>query len=458
MLAVLFSRVFVNLCGGTSPALTSKSIINPPKRVFKPSVRTSAERQEQLHHDGLHWRARNHAPRSSHLFGVCLTLVFAIDAIFPPLTGIGRYAFELARRLPQVHAMGELKFLSMWGWGQSLNDLSDKGLSSQTLMVREAFGRTRRWLAAKPWAIGPYDAVSDRWRGHLLRSARGAVYHSPNFFLSPHDGPSVATVHDLSVTRYPETHPEARRRYFELAFERSLSRATKLITVSETVRQELMADYGVPADRVQAVLNGVDSVFRPMTEVDTLPALRARGLRHGGYTLSVATVEPRKKLDKLITAYAKLPAPLRQAYPLVLIGSLGWLSSPVQRLIEQASSQGWLRFLGYVSQVELPVLYSGARGYAMTSIYEGFGLPVLEAMASGIPVLTSSVSCMPEVADGAALLAYPDDIDQLTDQLTRLLTDDEWRLQAVPRGLARARELSWERCLEQTVQVYRSVA
>jgi len=325
-------------------------------------------------------------------------------------------------------------------------------------MTPLVFARPRRWLATQPWAIRPYDLLSEAWRDHLLRNAKGAVYHSPNYFLPPHDGPSVATVHDLSITRYPETHPAARRRYFDLAFERSLKRATKLITVSETVRLELMADYGLPADRVQAVLNGVDPVFRPMAAIDTSAVLRAHGLQHGGYTLSVATVEPRKKLDRLIAAYARLPESLRQACPLVLIGALGWLNSPVQRLIEQASAQGWLRFLGYVSQGDLPALYAGARGYAMTSIYEGFGLPVLEAMASGVPVLTSSVSCMPEVAAGAALMAHPDDIDELSEQLTRLLTDDGWRLRAVPLGLARAGELTWERCLEQTLQVYRSVA
>jgi len=142
----------------------------------------------------------------------------------------------------------------------------------------------------------------------------------------------------------------------------------------------------------------------------------------------------------------------------VLIGAAGWLNSPLQQLIDQATAQGWLRFLGYVPQEELRALYAGARGYAMTSIYEGFGLPILEAMASGVPVLTSNVSCMPEVAAGAALLAHPDDLDRLREQLERLLTDDAWRARAVPLGLARAGELSWDRCLAQTLAVYRELA
>lgn len=385
-----------------------------------------------------------------------MKVVYAVDAIFPPLTGIGRYAYELARRLSRAPSVTELRYLAMLNWVDAGQDILGTPLPG--LVARPWVAAPRRWLATQTWAIAPYDFVSERVRRRLLSGARGAVYHSPNYFLSPYDGPSVATVHDLSVTRFPETHPIARRRYFDRAFERSLQRASLLITVSETVRQELIADYGLSPDRVRAVLNGVDASFRPMDVSETASLMQKHGLVHGGYTLSVATMEPRKKLDRLIMAYAQLPAVLRKMHPLVLIGATGWLSSPIQILMDQARAQGWLKFLGYVPQQELPALYAGARGYAMTSIYEGFGLPILEAMASGVPVLTSNVSCMPEVAGGAALLAHPDDLDGLREQLHRLLTDDVWRSQAVVNGLRRAGELTWERCLDQTLAVYREVA
>jgi alpha-1,3-rhamnosyl/mannosyltransferase len=387
-----------------------------------------------------------------------LKLVFAVDAIFPPLTGIGRYAYELANRLPQVEDIDELHFLTMWRWAR-LQQARGLGAEPASALVAPGwFGVARRWLAAQPWAVEAYDVSSEFWRGRLLQGVEGAVYHSPNYFLAPYDGPSVATVHDLSITRFPDTHPAARRRYFELAFERSLRRADMLITDSEAVKLEIVSDFGVSPDRVRAIHLGVDAAFRPMQPAETVGALHARALVHGGYTLSVATLEPRKKLDRLITAYGQLPQALRLAYPLVLIGAMGWLNSPLHTLIEQGQSQGWLRFLGYVPQDELPVLYAGARAYAMTSIYEGFGLPVLEAMASGVPVLTSSVSCMPEVAGGAALLAHPDDLDGLREQLGRVLTDDDWRVDAVVRGLDRARLMTWGRCVAKTVDVYKAVS
>ena len=395
-----------------------------------------------------------------------MKLVFAVDAIFPPLTGIGRYALELAMRLPHCAGVDDVRYLGMWYWAelkpkaQVRAQAEAKASESQATTLEPPWwlAQLRRQMSQRVWAVEFYDAVSDRWRGQVLKGARGAVYHSPNYFLAPHDGPSVATVHDLSITRYPETHPAARRRYVELALERSLNRASMLITDTEAVRQELVADYGVAPEKVRAIHLGVSQHFGPIPPEATAGVLQARGLKHGGYALSVATLEPRKKLDRLIAAYGQLPVAVRTAYPLVLIGSMGWLNSPLQRLIEQAQSQGWLRFLGYVSQDELPVLYAGARAYAMTSMYEGFGLPVLEAMASGVPVLTSSVSCMPEVAGGAALMAHPDDLDELQAQLHRLLTDETWRSQAVPLGLARAQQLTWDRCVAETVAVYRQVA
>jgi glycosyltransferase involved in cell wall biosynthesis len=385
-------------------------------------------------------------------------LVFAVDAIFPPLTGIGRYALELATLLPQCPELEDVRYLGMWHWAKLHAHVGSPPQKMADLQPPWWLAQFRRQMAQRVWAVEMYDAISDVWRGQVLKGARGAVYHSPNYFLAPHDGPSVATVHDLSITRYPDTHPRARRRYVELAFERSLLRASMLITDTEAVRQELLVDYGVAPEKVRAIHLGVSEHFRPMPPEATRNVLQAHGLTHGQYALSVATLEPRKKLDRLITAYGLLPSSVRSAYPLVLIGSMGWLNSPLQRQIEQAQSQGWLRFLGYVSQEDLPVLYAGARAYAMTSIYEGFGLPVLEAMASGVPVLTSSVSCMPEVAGGAALLVHPDDVDALTLQLQRLLTDDPWRAEAVPLGLARAKQMTWERCLAETIAVYREAA
>ncbi len=382
-----------------------------------------------------------------------MNVILAVDAIFPPLTGIGRYALELATRLPQQPGIDAVRYLGMWGWVPPPVAATAQA-TAEALTAPPWFAGLRRRMAASTWAVNAYDAVSEVWRRRLLRGEHGAVFHSPNYFLPDYDGPKVATVHDLSIYRFPETHPAARRRYFELAFERSLRRADALITDSEAVRQELMADFGVAPERVTAIPLGVDESFHPRSADEVQPTLARHGLQPDGYLLSVATLEPRKKLDRLITAYAQLPGTLQRQYPLVLTGAPGWLDGPIRAAIEQGRGAGWLKFLGYVPEAELPLVYAGARALAMISIYEGFGLPVLEAMASGVPVLTSNRSCLPEVAGDAALLVEPDEVDAIVEQLQRLLTDAPWRSASREAGLRRAAALTWDRCLQATADVY----
>jgi alpha-1,3-rhamnosyl/mannosyltransferase len=188
---------------------------------------------------------------------------------------------------------------------------------------------------------------------------------------------------------------------------------------------------------------------------ETNQVLQQYALEHGNYSLCVSTIEPRKKIDALLDAYSCLPHDLRRRYPLVLIGSVGWKCEALHQRIERCCAEGWVNYFGYVPEADLPVLYAGARLFVYPSNYEGFGLPVLEAMASGVPVVTSDCSSLPEVAGGAALLVDPDEVDSLADCVQRGLTDEEWRLSASSHGLNVASRFTWDRCVEETVQVYR---
>lgn len=395
--------------------------------------------------------------RVIHAEGAAVKVVFAVDAIFAPLTGIGRYAHEIAIRLPLVADIESVQYLGMWGWMPTAGGSTQDSRPETSFQMNPVLAKLRRSMSKNILAVELYDKVAENWRKRLLRRARGAIFHSPNYFVPEHDGPTVATVHDLSIYRFPEMHPKASRRYFDLSFERSLKRADALITDSETVRQEIISDFSVPAERITAIHLGVDASFRPYSNPEVSDVLERYRLCYGGFMLAVATLEPRKKLDNLIEAYGLLPANVKKKYPLVIVGSAGWLNERAQKRIVQGQTQGWLRYLGYVPQADLPRIYAAARGFAMISIYEGFGLPVLEAMASGVPVLTSNCSCLPEVAGGAALLANPLDVEQVKVQMEILLTDDVWRYAAVVRGLRRANELTWEMCMQRTATVYRSL-
>lgn len=368
-----------------------------------------------------------------------MTVVLAVDALSPAPSGIGRYAWELATRLPQRLGADGVRFYREGRWVAK----------PETLLQPTPAG------AAK--AARCFPLSSPRWlaRRLMTRACRGQVFHGPNYFLPPCADIGVATVHDLSVFKFPETHPVARIRQFEREFKATLARAVHLVTDSEATRLEVIDFLAWPAARISAIPLGVAASFAPAAAGAL--QLERYGLRRGGYTLCVSTMEPRKRIGNLLHAYQCLPAPLRQRYPLVLAGGAGWLSEALHQEIERLSAQGWLRYLGFVPETDLAALYNGARAFCYPSIYEGFGLPVLEAMASGVPVICANRSSLPEVSQGAARLVDPDDIEALAAALHSGLEDETWRAVASASGLAVASGYSWDSCVDQTVHLYKKL-
>lgn len=384
-----------------------------------------------------------------------MDVVLAVDAIATPLTGIGRYAFELAHRLPKHAHIKKMRYFSFGRWlsGVELERLTATDFKSTSQTATKGTSLRSR-LAGNRLAVRAYHTLSTPFYGWRLRDEGDSLFHSPNYFLPPFPGRSVATIHDLSHVWFPQFHPNARVDYLKRALPETLRRADFLITDAESVRQEVIRHFGWPSDRVTAIPLGVDSIFRPRTNVDLLPVLQRYGLQVDGYTLHVGTVEPRKNIDGLLTAYEALPSALRQRVPLVLVGAHGWQSESIHARIGKGAAAGWVHYLNFVQQDELPFLYSGARLFAYPSFYEGFGLPVLEAMASGVPVVTSNGSSLPEVVGSTALLVDPRDVNALTAALARGLEDEVWRASAIGGGLARASAFEWSKCVDSTALVY----
>jgi glycosyltransferase involved in cell wall biosynthesis len=354
-----------------------------------------------------------------------------VEALRPPLSGIGRYTWELCQRVPRQPGIDEVDF---YGWGRFIEDPADI-VTGDPLPKRRSMAR---WLPRRL-----------RKRESLL-----GLVHGPNYFLPRLAETGIVTIHDLSVLRFPETHPPERLRAFEQDFESSISRASHILTDTQTVREEMITTLGVAPERVTAVHLGVDSRYHPRNDEETAPLLRQWGLKPGAYGLGVSTLEPRKKILELLRAWQSLPAATREAFPLVLAGAKGWLNDEIHRQIDQGVAAGWLKFLGFVADDELAALYAGAALFLYPSIYEGFGLPPVEAMASGVPVIVARSSCLPEVCGPAARYVDPDDLTALTDAILESLEDEQWQSAARMEGLRVAGRYSWERCAAETVAVY----
>ena len=360
-----------------------------------------------------------------------MDLTLTVEALGPQLSGIGRYVWELCSRVPQQPGIDHVGFFANGRFVDPQAQLHGKARRNRV--------RLPRWIR----------------RRQTLRRLRASFVHGPNYFLPREAETGVITVHDLSVFKYPETHPIERLRAFERHFETSLARAEHVITDTQTVRREIIADFGFPEESVSAIPLGVGGEYRLREAREIAAELSTIHLSPGGYALCVSTIEPRKKIAELVRAWRELPPRLRDSTPLVLAGAKGWLNDRLHEEIRDAASAGWLKHLGFVPDSTLLALYSGAALFIYPSIYEGFGLPPIEAMASGVPVLVANSSCLPEVCGNAAGYVEPDDATSFREAIATALSDSRWRAQARQRGLERAAQFSWDRCAAETAALYR---
>jgi glycosyltransferase involved in cell wall biosynthesis len=280
------------------------------------------------------------------------------------------------------------------------------------------------------------------------------VYHETTFFPAAIESvPVVYTLHDISLLKHRDKHPRERLWFFDLFFKRRLRYASHILTVSEYVRRELIEELGVPEYAITAVHEAPDPIFARQPHNETVRALESHGWPKE-YVLFVGTLEPRKNLSALIRALSMA----KTKVPLVLVGWQGWGRSEWRQEINAHGLEERVILAGYVDEAALVSLYNGASVFVYPSLYEGFGLPILEAMACGCPVICSNVSSLPEVAGDAALLIDPQRPEELSHALDKVLTDSELRRQMVARGLERASEFTWQKTAAGTLDVFARVA
>lgn len=289
----------------------------------------------------------------------------------------------------------------------------------------------------------------------LLRDRPAALFCPLNVLPLLTRCPAVVTVHDLAFLRFPDRFRPAKRRYLTMLTRASVRRAAHVLTVSEWTRSEVIALLHVPPEKVTATPNGRDERLGPLAPETVAAFRRAQGLPEQ-FLLFLGTLEPRKNLTTLLRAYAQVYRDLQM--PLVVAGGKGWLYEPIFQLVEQLGLGAHVRFAGFVPGEELGLWYNAATAFVYPSLYEGFGLPPLEAMQCGTPVVTSNVASLPEVVDGAAMTVDPANVDALAAALLEVAGDPDLRDELRRRGLRRAQQFSWEDTAAGTLAALRAVA
>ena len=385
-----------------------------------------------------------------------MKLLLNTESLKPPITGIGTYTFNLLQAFVRDDALDVECFSG--SRFQSPQQALLAATAPAPINNNHSGGAVGRLLRNSMLAYRAREVLRNGLLQLNAGRLRGHIYHEPNFILKRHRGPCVATIHDLSFIRYPQHHPAKRVAWLSSQLPATLLRADALVTDSEYVRRELLEHYRVAPEKVRTIHLGAAPCYQPRTDEATRDVLQRHGLEHGRYLLFVGTLEPRKGVDTLLDAWQALPVEVQREYPLVLAGASGWKNVELHRQIERLAANNGLRHLNFVPAAELPLLYAGAALFAYPSRYEGFGLPVLEAMQSGVPVICTADTSMTEITGDSALLISAGDRDGLRELLLQVLSDEPLRRRLASEGLQRAQMFSWQRCAEQTLEVYQSLS
>lgn len=273
-----------------------------------------------------------------------------------------------------------------------------------------------------------------------------------------HPRASVVTVHDLGYLAYPEAHTTFARQYLDRSTGWNARSAAAILADSAATKADLVRAYGADPGKIHVVYLGRDEKLARVADPGRVARVRARYGLAERYLLFVGTLQPRKNLDRVVEAFSRLRSqPGADGVQLVLAGKRGWLYDQLFEQVRRLDMADRVVFPGYVPDEDLPALLSGARGVVYPSLYEGFGLPVLEAGGCGVPVITSNTSSLPEVAGDAALLVDPHDVDAIADAMMRLLTDEALAAELARRGIENVKRFSWDKCARETLAVLESV-
>lgn len=371
-----------------------------------------------------------------------LNLILGCTSLVQPLTGIGQYTLNLAYELSKNSQL-DLNFFNGFRCTKTVEVASTPNIRKINNFVRsfipysyeiKIFAQQKSFNSSKP--------------------LNADIYHEPSFLPLNFYGPTVITVHDLSYIKHAEAHPYERIRVMRKLMPTAIERSECIIADSNFTKAEILSEFSIDSDKVHVTHLGKSSDFYQRNKIDSYEILKKYNLTYGNYVLAVGTLEPRKNLTQVISAYRLLPAKIAKKFPLVIVGVRGWKEKGLLSELEFLLKENKAYLLGYVPANDLPFLYSGARSFAFPSLYEGFGLPPLEAMSCGTPVITSNTSSIPEVVGKAGLMVSVGDVDTMKTHIEMICDDDKLYESLSIAGLKQSEKFSWAACAEQTIAAY----
>jgi len=370
-----------------------------------------------------------------------MTIYIDVSAAVHQNAGIARYAESLARALLTYHGQ-EHKFSLFYNRDRQVKPLAGlEGIPTRTI-----------YAGYKPWRMAVWlGQLAGIGFNRLLSDAE--LFHATEHLLMPlRDIPTVLTVHDLIYHLFPAYHKRLNYWYLNVAMPLFVRRADALITISESSKRDLVRIYHVPEEKITVIYEAASPNFGPVP-TEHVAEVKARYGLPERYLLALGTIEPRKNLIRLVEALRSLRQKDR-ALSLVIVGSRGWLYQGFFQHLEKLDVPKAVLLSGYVPDADLPAVISGAAAYVLASFYEGFGLPILEALACGTPVVCSNTSSMPELGGDAACYFDPYNTESMVAAIATVLEDGNLRAEMRERGLAQAARFSWQRTAKETLAVY----
>lgn len=366
------------------------------------------------------------------------------------MTGIGWYVDNLVKNIKYASKDEELYYLlgmDYYNRAGRLEDYTNNNISLKTNGIMH-YGIYRRI-----WNLIPFIDYGAFFK------VKADVYHFVNYVVPPYvKGKKINTVYDMVYKTFPETMDPENYKKLDKGLRESCNRSDAIVTISENSKKEIASFLNIPDSKIHIISPGVDtSVYRPMQPSEYINVISKYNLPNK-YLLYLGTIEPRKNIAAIIRAYHSFVSMGATDYKLVIAGKKGWMFEQIFSLVKELNIEDKVIFPGYVQEEDKPYIYAGAAAFLFPSLYEGFGMPPLEAMACGVPVITSDTSSLPEVVGDAGILVQPTDVDGISKAIYNLVSQPELRNRLSEKGLSRAESFSWGKSTEKLINLYRQLA